>query len=150
MADTDTDDQQKRKAPPPMLFCPEWFVTNIYLSHICFVSILSGNILYPKEKIDADGQHLIYYCKFCPHTQPADKRDPCVYRHYMNGPVLTASHHLASLATDPTLPTAAAEECAKCHKKNVAYIQSSTGASDGGVRITYICRTKDCHNTWST
>eukprot|EP01119_Soliformovum_irregulare_P012482 TRINITY_DN3245_c0_g1_i1.p1 TRINITY_DN3245_c0_g1~~TRINITY_DN3245_c0_g1_i1.p1 ORF type:complete len:113 (-),score=7.73 TRINITY_DN3245_c0_g1_i1:106-444(-) len=101
-----------------------------------------NNMLYPKE--DRVNRKLLYACRNCGHQEGAE--NPCIYRNEVLRTTEDKTVVVHDVATDPTLPRAAAR-CQKCGHKEAVYFQSST-RKDQAMTLYFVCCAPNCGHRW--
>jgi len=102
-----------------------------------------NNMLYPKE--DRANKKLLFACRNCMHTEPAD--NPRIYFNEILHTTEEKTVIVHDVATDPTLPRTSAK-CAKCGHREAVYFQSSSTRADEAMTLYFVCTSVGCGHKW--
>ncbi|KAL3321029.1 DNA-directed RNA polymerase II subunit RPB9 [Cichlidogyrus casuarinus] len=103
-----------------------------------------NNMLYAKE--DKQNQILIYACRNCTYTTPAE--NPCVYVNCLQQEIDELKLIVSDVVYDPTLPRTD-HTCDKCNGNEAVFFQSQTLKAEENMRLYYVCTNPDCLYTWT-
>jgi DNA-directed RNA polymerase II subunit RPB9 len=105
-----------------------------------------NNLLYPKE--DVETRTLLYQCKLCGHTKPAD--DPVIHRSVLLKPGENEVVVMGDVTSDPTLPRTHRIRCPQCGNADVVYFQAGMGRrhDEHGMALFFVCNSRACNHRW--
>jgi len=105
-----------------------------------------NNMLYPKE--DREQRKLLYWCKICQYTEPAE--DPCVYINSVTQDLAALDQVTSDLATDPTLQHSGDDiKCPKCDHHDAVQFQTPIAREKSNMRLYYVCTKPSCRHKWA-
>ncbi|KAI3422378.1 DNA-directed RNA polymerase II subunit RPB9 [Globodera pallida] len=104
-----------------------------------------NNMLYPRE--DKQIRRLMYVCRNCEHSEPAE--NPCIYVNKLTHEVDELTQIVADVIHDPTLPKTEEHPCPKCKHLESVFFQAQSRRAEEEMRLYYVCTNAQCTHRWT-